>query len=127
MTGLNENRKFGLLIGSASLFVVGYQYVFHHRFWLPLFIIGIILMATALILPRVLGPLKRLWDRIGDVLGRINTTILLFIVFFFMITPLGFMMRLFGKTQLNTKFKNNAHSYWQTSKAGNDGTMKQQF
>lgn len=127
MTSLKENRKFGLLIGSTSLLVMSYQYVFHHRFWLPLFIIGIILMATALIVPRLLGAVKQIWDRIGEVLGRINTTILLFIVFFLMITPLGFIMRLFGKTQLNTKFKNKSSSYWQTSKAGSGGTMKQQF
>jgi hypothetical protein len=106
---------------------VSYQYVFHNRFWLPFFIIGVILIATALIAPRLLGPLKRLWDKVGDALGRINTTILLFIVFFLMIAPLGFMMRLFGKTQLNTKFKSNADSYWQTSKTGSEGTMKQQF
>lgn len=64
-----------------------------------------------LFLPKALGPIYRAWMKIGHVLGKINSTIILGVVYFVLITPMGFLMRLFGKDPLDSKFDPKATTY----------------
>jgi hypothetical protein len=68
-------------------------------------------VALALICPRLLSPLYRGWMKFGHVLGWINARIILGLVFFVMVTPIGLVMRLFGKDLLRMKMQKSA-SYW---------------
>lgn len=77
-------------------------------YWLA--VAGIWLL-TALVYPRILAPLYKGWMAFGHVLGWINARIILGIVFFVVVMPIGLVMRLFGKDFLRMR-KNRSGSYW---------------
>jgi hypothetical protein len=66
------------------------------------------------------------WDKIGYVLGIINTFVLLTLFYFVILTPLGLVMRLFGKDML--KLKRNKHdTYWENTLPKTSSGMENQF
>jgi len=66
----------------------------------------------ALALPRVLAPLNRIWTAFGDLLHRIVSPVVLAILYYGVVTPTGFLMRLAGKDPLRLRFDKAARSYW---------------
>ncbi len=68
-------------------------------------------LAAALALPKALAPLYKGWMAFGHALGWINARIILGLVFFAVVTPIGLIMRLIGKDVLHVKNKPGA-SYW---------------
>ena len=75
---------------------------------------------------KLLTPLNILWFKFGKLLGSIAAPIVMGFVFFIVITPTGFIMKMFGKDLLNKKYNNKSKSYWM-SREKSRGTMKQQF
>jgi len=67
------NRKFGYVVAGALLFITAFQYVFKDKQDVIIFCIALILLLLALIKPVWLTPLRIAWDKIGHVLGYINT------------------------------------------------------
>lgn len=74
--------------------------------------IALAFLAVSLIAPAWLAPLNRLWLKFGALLHRITSPIILGIMFFGVITPVGWFMRLAGKDLLRMKFDREAPSYW---------------
>lgn len=66
-------------------------------------------LAAALIYPKMLAPLYKAWMAFGHALGWLNTRVILGIVFFLLVTPIGLIMRLLGKDSLRLR---RAGSYW---------------
>ncbi|WP_114940731.1 SxtJ family membrane protein [Mucilaginibacter endophyticus] len=127
MNSREANRKFGLIVGGACLSISAWRYVAYHQQVTWLFAIGILLVLAALITPLILNPLRLLWDRVGNFLGTINTTIILFVLYFLVITPIGLVMRLFKKSKLELRFDPQALSYWKPVKPEDHQSMKHQF
>ncbi len=127
MKGRSINQKFGLIVGSACLLITVWRYFAHHQLiiWLPA--IGMLLLLCAVIIPQILNPLRLLWDRTGHILGIINTTAILFLLYFLIITPLGLIIRLLGKKNLDLKFNSGIPTYWKPVKRAEQSSMKQQF
>ena len=65
------------------------------------------------------------WVKFGEILGRIIAPIVMGIVYFLIITPIGLFMRLIGKDLLGIKFSENK-SYW-IKREKSIGSMKRQF
>ena len=63
--------------------------------------------------------------KFGELLGKIISPIVMGIVYFFVITPIGLLMRLMGKDLLKTKF-NDSKTYW-LKREKNIGPMNSQF
>jgi len=59
----------------------------------------------------ILTPLNKLWMKFGLVLGMIVSPIVMGAIFFIIFTPIGILMRLFGRDELHLKFK-KSYSYW---------------
>ena len=74
---------------------------------------------------KILSPLNKLWFKFGFFLGKIISPLIMGIIFFIIVTPIGLIMRLFGKDVLNLKYNKN-HSYW-IEKNGPKSKMKNQF
>ena len=74
---------------------------------------------------KILNPFNELWFKIGIFIGKIVSPLIMGIIFFLVVTPIGLLMRLFGKDLLNLKFNNNK-SYW-IEKDGPKSKMKNQF
>jgi hypothetical protein len=75
-------------------------------------VIALIFLAVSLAAPAWLAPLNRLWLKFGELLHSITSPILLGVMFFLFITPIGFLMRLAGKDLLRMKFDRDCTSYW---------------
>lgn len=69
-------------------------------------------LIVALVAPRLLAPLNRLWFKFGILLHTIVSPVILGLLFFVTITPIGWLMRLSGARPLNLKFDSAAQSYW---------------
>jgi hypothetical protein len=86
-------------------------------------------LGLAMLAPRVLAPLNRLWLRLGLLLHRVVSPIALGIVFFGVITPMGVIMRLAGKDLLRLRSDASAASYWVDRKPPGPGpeSLRDQF
>jgi hypothetical protein len=84
-------------------------------------------LVTALVYPKVLAPLSKAWMALGHALGWINARIILGIVFFVVVMPMGLVMRLFGKDFLSMR-PNRSGSYWvQRNQKLTPQSMRNQF
>ncbi len=106
-----EERKFGVL-GAVIFSLVAFW-----PFW-PLhpprqewLLVAAAWLLLALIFPLGLRPLYRLWMGLGLVLGWINARIILALVFFCVVTPIGGLLRLFGKDPMQRR-RNAGRDYW---------------
>jgi hypothetical protein len=94
-----------------------------YRLWS--LIISIIFLFLGLLNSKLLEPLNNLWIKFGEILGKVISPIIMMIVFFIVLTPLSFIIKLFGKDLLQIKFIKKK-SYWINRKK-NIGSMKKQF
>ena len=69
--------------------------------------------------------MNKIWTRFGLFLGNFISPIVMGIIFFFVVTPIGLLMRLFGKDVLNLK-KNKFSTYW-IKKTDQKSRMEKQF
>lgn len=108
-----ELRDFGLIMAGMLILMFGFvlPWIFSYStpYW-P-FIAASLFSIVALLRPVLLGPVNRVWLKISDVLGWINTRLVMGIMFFLLIAPIGMLMRLFGKDTLNTKLSDQQTSY----------------
>ena len=91
-------RSFGLLVGGIFGLIGLLPVVWRHqspRTWAVT--LAVLLIAPALVAPGILGPAYRLWMKLAEVLAWINTRILLGVVFYLVVTPIGMIMRLLGR------------------------------
>jgi hypothetical protein len=123
---INSNRSFGIVFFFVFLIVSLWPLINENpvRVWFSY--IAIIFLILGLMNSNLLTPLNVLWFKFGKLLGSIVAPIVMGIVFFIIITPTGFIMRIFGKDLLNKKYNNKSKSYW-INREKSKGTMKQQF
>jgi hypothetical protein len=107
-------RQFGLTTGAiiVVLFALLFPWVFDATS-MPLWpwILASLLWLPALFIPSVLRPVYATWMKIGHVIGWVNTRIILGVLFYVMILPMGLIMRLFGKDPMARKRDKSASSY----------------
>ena len=88
-------------------------------------IISLIFFVLGILNSKLLTPLNKLWFRFGILLAKIVSPLIMGIIFFLVVTPIGLIMRLLGKDVLNLKYNKNK-SYW-IEKNGPKSKMKNQF
>jgi hypothetical protein len=110
-------RRFGYLVGAIFL-LLGCLLLWRHRGlgW-PLTPVGAFLIIAAALAPLTLKWVYVPWMILAAALGWIVTRILLAIVFFLVVTPIGLLQRFFGKRPIEIAFRTHAVSYWQTRAA----------
>jgi hypothetical protein len=107
-------REFGLIVGGVFT-LLGLWWVYRGKFPLAVSIIlplGLLLVLLGLIFPRALVYPNKFWMMLASVLGFISTRIILGIVFFFIVTPIGVAKRLFGWDPLARRGEPR-ETYWQ--------------
>lgn len=107
-----ELRDFGLIVGGVFTVIGLWPMVFRGE-GLRLWAIGLggTLIAVGLIFPAILRLPHQGWMWVGHVLGWINTRIILGIVFFGLVTPMGVVMRLFGKDSMHRALVQDVPTY----------------
>ena len=88
-------------------------------------IIAIVFLILGFLNSKLLTPLNKIWFRFGIFLGNFISPIIMGIIFFFVVTPTGLIMRLFNRDLINLK-KSNKKSYW-IEKKDIKSSMKNQF
>jgi Saxitoxin biosynthesis operon protein SxtJ len=110
---VRQLRAFGLLIGSIFLAIGLWPTIIHQEsFHQWPVLMALLLIVPAVIWPWILRPLYTFWMRLADLLGWINTRIILGIVFYTLFTPMGIIRRrLLGKDALHRVFEPQAETY----------------
>ena len=123
-----SNRKFGLFFSLVFAVVAGY---YHFTERLPcsyLFVVTSVgLLVVSLTNSDALLPLNRQWMKLGYLLGKFVSPIVLGVVFFGIFTPTSILMRLFGRDELRLKVLQRP-SYWIPRKSqSNAESFEKQF
>lgn len=124
-----SDRNFGLVI-SAAAGVFGCLPLLRAaapHWWL--FVVAVVFAGIALLAPRALSPLNFLWFRLGLLLHRLISPLVIGAVYFLCVTPIGLIMRLFGKDVLSLRRRSDLSSYWiaRDPPGPEPGTMTNQF
>jgi Saxitoxin biosynthesis operon protein SxtJ len=84
----------------------------HHsvRWWA--LTLALLFLAVALLRPVWLNPFNRLWTKLGLLLGRVVSPIVMGLLFFLVVTPTAFLFRLLGKDPLRLAPEPDASTYW---------------
>ena len=123
---ISSNRSFGLVFFAVFLLIALWPLNNEDQIRIWSIVISVIFLILGLINSKLLMPLNRLWFRFGMLLGAIVSPIVMGMIFFTIVTPTGFIMRIVGKDLLKKKYDKNKKSYWiKRNKSIN--TMKQQF
>ena len=122
---MSSNRSFGLLF-FIVFFIIGLWPLKNDLELNYIFIgISIIFLILGLMNSKILTPLNKIWVKFGELLGRIIAPIVMAIIYFFILTPISLILRIFGKDLLNLKFSKEK-SYW-AKREKNIGSMDKQF
>tara|TARA_B100000401_G_C52266662_1_gene466971 strand:- start:21 stop:404 length:384 start_codon:yes stop_codon:yes gene_type:complete len=122
---LGSNRSFGIVFFVVFLLISLYPLINQESIRLWSLTISIIFLILGLFNSRLLTPLNKIWFKFGLFLGKIVSPIIMGLIFFVVVTPIGFLMRVLGKDLLNLKL-NNDKSYW-IEKKEPKSKMKNQF
>jgi hypothetical protein len=112
MSETKHLRSFGLMVGGIFALIGAWPVGWggrSPRLWG--LILGGLLMALALAWPRSLTRVYRVWMTVGEVLGWINTRLILGMLFYLLFTPMGVFMRLRGKDPMRRTLVPEAESY----------------
>jgi hypothetical protein len=126
MKSQSSNKSFGLLFFVVFLILALWPLKNSSNINLYLIIASAIFLILGLINSKLLSPLNKSWIKLGEILGMIIAPIVMALVYFVILTPLSFIVRLFGKDLLGLKFLKEKETYWIKRKK-NIGTMKKQF
>jgi Saxitoxin biosynthesis operon protein SxtJ len=123
------NRSFGLLFAGVFALIGLLPLMFGGAAHPWAIILAGLFLLSALAFPGALAPLNRLWLRFGLLLHRIVSPVVLGIMFFGVITPIGLVMRLLGKDPMRVQLDKAAGSYWieRTPPGPAPETFKDQF
>ena len=100
---ISSNRSFGLVFFFIFLIITFWPPVDDGQIRIWSIIIGIVFLILGLMNSKLLTPLNRLWFKFGMLLGAIIAPIVMAIIFFLVVTPISFFMKLIGKDLLRKK------------------------
>ena len=107
-----SDRGFGQVFAGFFVLMSGLSWWRGHTAWHWALPVAAAFLIVAYTYPRLLGPLNRLWLKFGLLLYKVVNPIVLGLLFFVTIAPIGLVMRLFGKDFLRLKLDRDAKSYW---------------
>ena len=123
---ISSNRSFGLLFFVVFLIVSLWPLTYEGSIRIWSVIISAVFLILGLINSKLLTPLNVLWFKFGMILGAIISPIIMGIIFFLVVTPIGLILRIMGKDLLNKKYDKKKKTYW-IKRDVPVGTMKRQF
>ncbi len=122
---LPSNRNFGYVFCLVFLLISVWPILDNGQIRIWSSIITILFFILGSINSNLLTPLNKLWFKFGIFLGKIISPIVMMIIFFGIVTPIGLIMKLLKKDILNLKFNSNS-SYW-IKRINKKTSMKQRF
>ena len=122
---LTSNRNFGIFFSFIFIIISFWPLKDGNSIRIWSLSISLIFLILGLLNSNILSPLNKAWFKLGIYLGNIISPMIMAIIFFFLITPIGLLMRILNKDLINLK-KKNKKSYW-IKKKNNSTNMDKQF
>ena len=122
---ISSNRSFGIVFFIVFILIAFYPLINQEEIRIWSVLISLFFLILGIINSKILTPLNKVWFKFGIFLGKIISPIIMGIIFFFVVTPIAFLMRILNKDLLNLKFSKN-NSYW-IEKTDPKSSMKNQF
>ena len=122
---ISSNKSFGIVFFIVFLIFSIYPIINDNEIRVWSIVVSIIFLIMGLRNSRYLTPLNIMWCKFGILLGNLISPIVMGLIFFTIVTPIGLLMRTFSKNFLNLK-KNNDNSYW-VKTSNQKSKMKNQF
>ena len=123
---ISSNRSFGLLFFIVFLAISLWPLKSQEDLRLWAFILALIFFVLGILNSKFLTPLNKLWMKFGIFLGSIISPVVMGVVFFIVVTPVGLIMRFLGKDLLRINKSKFVSTYW-ISREKQNNTMKKQF
>ena len=122
---IGSNKSFGIVFSVVFLLIATYPLLNQNEIKIWSLTISIIFFILGLFNSKILSPLNKVWFKFGILLGKIISPLIMGLIFFLVVTPIGILMRVLKKDILSLKFNKNK-SYW-IEKNGPKSKMKNQF
>ena len=107
-----EWKKFGIALGIILSIIATVLLIQKKSLFIYFYGAGLFFIVAALVVPIVVKPVFILFLYIAHVLGWVMTRVILSILFYLVITPIGHILKLFGKKFLDMEFSREKESYW---------------
>ena len=122
----NKNVQFGYLVFSIILIYLSIQFYNSKDFNIYIAILGMVILLLTIFKPDTLKLFTNLWIKLGLLLGRIIAPIVMAFIYFAILTPIGLVLKIFGKDLLRLRRVKNNKSYW-LIRSDKIGSMDRQF
>tara|TARA_Y100000591_G_C21588226_1_gene571787 strand:- start:95 stop:493 length:399 start_codon:yes stop_codon:yes gene_type:complete len=123
---ISSNRSFGIVFFIVFLLISLYPLINNENLRIWSLLLSLIFLILGLLNSRVLTPINLIWIKFGILLGRFIAPFVMGAIFFFVVTPIGVLMRILKKDLLNLKIDKKKNSYW-INRTGPKSKMKNQF
>ena len=124
-TNKKDIRKFGITLGIILVIIGSVQLLKGNTHIYPwLYIAGVLSFSLGFFVPVVLKPVYFLFNRITHAIGSFITGLVLAIVFYVVLTPIGLIARLFGKNFLDINWAKETNTYWIKKEQTSAGTER---
>jgi hypothetical protein len=123
-----EGRRFGLTVGGAFLFFAGITWWRgHETATMVLGALGGALALAGLVLPTHLGPVERAWMALAHAISRVTTPIVMAVMYFVVLTPVGLLRRRFASNPV--QHQEGPAGFWKQRPVGSrrSGSLERQF
>ena len=125
MEKISSNRSFGILFSIVFAAIAFWPLLNLGEIRVWSVIVSSIFLLLGLINSKLLYPLNLIWVKFGELIGKIVAPLVMALIFFIILTPIGLFLRLIGKDLLNIKLNKNK-TYW-INRDKKPGSMKRQF
>ena len=122
---VSSNRSFGIVFFVVFILIAIYPLTNDENIRIWSIIVSLVFLILGIFNSKILTPLNIIWSKFGFFLGKIVSPLVMGIIFFFVVTPTGLLMKIFKKDLLNLKY-NDDDTYW-IKKNEPKSKMKNQF
>ena len=122
---ISSNRSFGIVFFIVFILIAFYPLINQEEIRIWSVLISLLFLILGIINSKILTPLNKVWFKFGIFLGKIISPIVMGLIFFLVVTPIAFLMRMLKKDLLNLKYNKNS-TYW-IEKNEPKSKMKNQF
>ena len=122
---IGSNRSFGIVFFIVFLIIGVFPIMSGESINYILVCISIIFLFLGIVNSKLLTPLNKIWFKFGIILGHILSPVIMGLIFFMVVTPTAFILKVFRKDVLNLK-NNNKKTYW-IIKSETSSSLKNQF
>ena len=123
----SDLRKFGIIVGTVLLIIAGLLFWKEKESFQLFLVIGTVLFLAGIAIPFTLKPIYWVWMTFATILGWFMTRVILSLLFYVILTPIGLIARSIGKQFLNLKMDHSKQSYWNMKTVETSKNYEKQF